>query len=249
MSHSYLKGRADLALAQIAAERRLGSPKRERSYSSITYDLSRIRFRIRDLPHNAPLSAYKVLYSTRHRCRHRRSRRMAAIAYPEIYAFGRALWLGAQAVAAAVPVIGLAITHPWRHHHSEPDAHAQSSSRRDITDEPDDTDDPPEMIYRYNGQHISPNNEVGHIHREKKFIYHSFEQWARNIYGQRYTFLGGAALRIAYRRYNKRRLHGPYAQHTPLRQQIREEVMRPIDEFGAPRKRHKKYTRAMLHAL
>ena len=170
---------------------------------------------------------------------------MAALAYPEIIAAGEAIAYGFQAIMGIVPAVGFAITKPWHHHH--PDAHAEPhSTRRDITDEPDDEPDHvDEIVYRYNGQHVSPSNEVGHLHREKRFISHTFQQWAQRVYGQRYKFLTTVALAVARRRYRKWRLHGPYAQHTPLLRQIREE----IDPFGSPRKRHRKYTRSQLYAL
>jgi len=157
------------------------------------------------------------------------------------------LFIGTLIVDALVPIIGLTITNPWKHHPNKPDAQAQPHSpRRDITDEPDDEPEPvSEMHYRFNGQHISDANEVGHFDRERKFIIHSFQTWARHTYGQRYKYLTGVALAVAHRRYSKWRLHGPYAQHTPLLRQIREE----IDPFGAPRKRHRKYTRSELNAL
>lgn len=173
---------------------------------------------------------------------------MAALAYPEIIAAGEAIAYGFQAIAAAVPIIGFAITKPWHHHHSQPDAQAQPSKRRDITDEPDEPDPEPEIHYRFNGQHVSDANEVGHLDREKRFIRHSFQQWAMHAYGQRYKFLTGVALAVARRRYRKWRLHGSYAQHTPLHRQIREEVMRPFDSPPRTRKR-RHYSRAELYAL
>jgi len=171
---------------------------------------------------------------------------MAALAYPEIAAAGQAIAWGFQAIMGLVPAVGLAITKPWRHHH--PDAHAEPhSTRRDITDtDPDNEPEPvPEMHYRFNGQHLSDSNEVGHFDRERKFISYSFQQWATRVYGHRYKFLSTVALAVARRRYRKWRLHGPYAQHTPLLRQIREE----IDPFGSPRKRRRKYTRSQLYAL
>jgi len=172
---------------------------------------------------------------------------MAALAYPEIIAAGEAIAYGFQAIMGIVPAVGFAITKPWHHHH--PDAHAEPhSTRRDITDEPDDEPEPvSEMHYRFNGQHISDSNEVGHLDRERRFIIHSFQTWAMRVYGARYKMLTGVALAVARRRYRKWRLHGRYAQHTPLHRQIREEVMRPFD--SPPRKRHRKYTRSELYAL
>ena len=162
------------------------------------------------------------------------------------------LFIGSLIIDALVPIVGLTITNPWKHH-KHPDAHAQPHSpRRDITDvDPDEDDDEPvsEMHYRFNGQHVSDANEIGHFDREKKFIRHSFQQWAMHAYGQRYKYLTGVALAVARRRYRKWKLHGPYAQHTPLRRQIREEAMRPLDPFGSPRKRPRKYTRSQLYAL
>jgi len=180
---------------------------------------------------------------------------MAAIAY----AYPLAEAGAAAAEAAALRLFGFLCTLPLlataavrgTHHPDKPDAHAQPhSTRRDITDdESSDDDEPdhvPEVVYRYNGQHVSRNNEVGHLQREKRFISHTFQQWAHQVYGQRYKFLTGVALAVARRRYRKWRLHGPYAQHTPLLRQIREE----IDPFGSPRKkRPRKYTRSQLYAL
>jgi len=174
---------------------------------------------------------------------------MAALAYPEIISAGEAIAWGFQAVMGLVPAVGFAITKPWQKNGGT-DAHAKPhSTRRDITDvDPGVPDEPVEEIhYRFNGQHVSDFNEVGSLDREKKFISHSFKQWAHHVYGQRYKYLTGVALAVARRRYRKWRLHGQYAQHTPLGRQIREEVMRPFD--SPPRKRHRKYTRSDLYAL
>lgn len=170
-----------------------------------------------------------------------------ALAYPGIVAAGEALAYGFQAIALSVPAIGLAITHPWTHHHHSDAQATPHSSRRDITDVPDDVPEAvPELTYRFNGQHISATNEVGNLDREKRYIAHSFQQWAMHVYGQRYKFLTGVLLAVARRRYRKWRLHGSDAQHTPLHRQIREEVMRPFD--SPPRKR-RHYSRAQLYAL
>jgi len=172
---------------------------------------------------------------------------MAALAYPEIIAAGEAIAYGFQAIMGIVPAVGFAITKPWRHHH--PDAHAEPHSNEpddEPDDEPDSVDD---MTYRFNGQHVSSSNEVGHLDRERKFIIHSFQTWAMRVYGQRYKMLTGVALAVARRRYRKWRLHGHYAQHTPLRTQIREEGMRMAGFDSPPRKRHRKYTRSELYAL
>jgi len=178
---------------------------------------------------------------------------MAAIAY----AYPLAEAGAAAAEAAALRLFGFLCTLPilsaaairGTHHPDKPEAHAKPhSTRRDITDEPDNEPDPvPETLYRFNGQHISDSNEVGHLDRERKFISYSFQQWAIHVYGQRYKFLTGVALAVARRRYRKWRLHGRYAQHTPLHRQIREEAMRPFE--SPPRKRHRKYTRSELYAL
>lgn len=175
---------------------------------------------------------------------------MAALAYPEIIAAGEAIAYGFQAIAAAVPLIGFAITKPWHHHHSQPDAHATTHGR-DITDDDDQPEAVPEIHYRYNGQHVSDANEVGHLDRERKFIRHHFQMWAMHVYGHRYRYLTGIALDVARRRYRKWRLHGPHAQHTPLRTQVRQEVMRNIGFETPPRKRRRprKYTRSELYAL
>jgi len=182
---------------------------------------------------------------------------MAAVAYayPAVEAAAVAF------EAAAIRIFGFLCALPLlapaairgTHHPDKPDAHANPRSpRRDITDvdpEPEPGDGAPEMHYRFNGQHISDSNEVGHLDRERKFIIHSFQTWAMRVYGQRYKMLTGVALAVARRRYRKWRLHGHYAQHTPLRTQIREEGMRMAGFDSPPRKRHRKYTRSELYAL
>ena len=177
---------------------------------------------------------------------------MAAVAYAYPAAEAAAVAFEAAAIRifgflCALPLLAPAAIR-GTHHPDKPDAHANPrSTRRDITDEDPDPDDEPvsEMHYRFNGQHVSDANEVGHFHRERRFIIHSFQTWAMRVYGARYKMLTGVALAVARRRYRKWRLHGRYAQHTPLLRQIREE----IDPFGSPRKRHRKYTRSELYAL
>lgn len=173
-----------------------------------------------------------------------------ALAYPGIYAAGEALAWGFQAIAAAVPAIGLAITQPWKHHHhsSNPEAQAQPSKRRDITDT-DPPGDDEEIVYQYTGQHIDASNEIGRYENERRFISRSFKTYLYRVYGNRYKFLSTVALEIARRRYKKWRAHGPYVQHTPLGRQ----VVRQIGEmsgFESPeRPRRRKYSRAQLYAL
>jgi len=178
---------------------------------------------------------------------------MAAVAY----AYPAAEAAAVAFEAAAIRLFGFLCTLPiistaaaaGLHHPDKPDAHAKPrNTRRDITDLPDDEPEPTsEIHYRFNGQHISDANELGHFDRERKFISHSFHSWALHVYGQRYKFLTGVALAVARRRYRKWSLHGRYAQHTPLHRQIREEAMRPFE--SPPRKRHRKYTRSQLYAL
>jgi hypothetical protein len=163
---------------------------------------------------------------------------------------------GTAEVALAAAGVLTALAAPFyilwlegKKHHAHSGVANPPSYTRDITDVPDgkhDPDDPPETIYHYTGNYVSDANEIGYGHREKKYIAHSFQNWAMHMYGQRYKFLTGVALAVARRRYRKWRLHGPYAQHTPLLRQIREE----IDPFRSPRKkRPRKYTRSELYAL